>query len=62
MNIIDIIMSYISEEGLQNLKKYKYVSGGYSRLDNLMNPFWERVVELYPIVFVIYNDSGWHLI
>lgn len=43
-------MSFISNNGLENLKKYKYVSGGYSYLDNKINPFWVFVSELYPIV------------
>jgi len=43
-------MSYIPKEGLENLKNYKYVSGGYSTVDNLMNPFWESIVRIYPLV------------
>ncbi|CAD8205485.1 unnamed protein product [Paramecium octaurelia] len=41
-------MAFISNTGLENLKKYKYVSGGYSYLDNKINPFWIFVSELYP--------------
>ena len=43
-------MTYISKEGLDNLSKYKYVSGGYTDLDTMMNPWWEFVVTLVPIV------------
>jgi hypothetical protein len=43
-------MGFITEEGLANLKKYKYVSGGRTLLDNLMNPWWEFVTTLMPMV------------
>ena len=43
-------MGYITEEGLENLKNYKYVSGGYSEVDKIMNPYWEFVVKLIPLV------------
>ena len=39
---------FITKEGLQHIKEHKYKSGGYSILDNLMNPFWEFVVKLMP--------------
>ena len=42
-------MGYITPEGLKNLKAYKYVSGGYSSLDKLMNHWWEFFVTLIPI-------------
>ena len=42
-------MGYITKEGLENLKHYKYVSGGYSSVDNLMNHYWEAVVKLVPL-------------
>ena len=31
------------------MTKYKYVTTGYSALDNLMNPYWTWVVELVPM-------------
>jgi len=31
----------IPHEGLRELDQYKYHSGGYSKLDNKLNPFWE---------------------
>ena len=34
-------MGFITKQGLQNLKLYKYVSGGYSIMDKVMNPWWE---------------------
>lgn len=43
-------MGYITQEGLANLKKYKYVSGGRTILDNLMNPWWEFVTTCMPMV------------
>lgn len=39
---------FITPEGLQQLRQYKYKSGGYTWLDNLMNPFWECTVNLLP--------------
>ena len=36
---------YITVEGLKRLDEYKYISGGYSWLDNKMNPFWQFVVD-----------------
>ncbi len=36
---------FITEEGLKRLDEYKYVSGGYSWLDNKMNPFWVFFVD-----------------
>jgi len=43
-------MSYITKEGLKHLDTYKYKSGGYSKLDNKMNPFWEWVETKVPRV------------
>jgi len=41
-------MGYITKEGLMELKNYQYKSGGYSWLDNKMNPFWVYCVTLLP--------------
>lgn len=43
-------MGYISQEGLENLKKYKYVSGGRTKIDEIMNHWWEFVTTLMPMV------------
>jgi hypothetical protein len=43
-------MGFITEEGLKNLKNYKYVSGGYSFLDKIFNHWWEFFVKLIPMV------------
>ena len=43
-------MGYITEEGLKNLKTYKYVSGGYSFLDKILNHWWEFFIKLIPMV------------
>lgn len=43
-------MGFITEEGLKNLKNYKYVSGGYSVLDKVFNHWWEFFVKLIPLV------------
>lgn len=37
------------------LKNYKYKAGGYSYLDNKINPFWLYVVELLPMVSSLLN-------
>ena len=41
-------MGYITSEGLKQLLNYKYKSGGYTWLDNQINPFWEASVKLIP--------------
>jgi phosphatidylglycerophosphate synthase len=41
-------MGFISKEGLKALDDYHYVSGGYTALDKLMNPFWEWCDTLIP--------------
>lgn len=43
-------MSFITKEGLQELDRYKYVSGEWSWLDTKINPFWEWAVTLVPMV------------
>jgi hypothetical protein len=40
---------YLKQETLVNLKNYKYVSGEYSLLDNLLTPFWNTSVQYLPI-------------
>lgn len=43
-------MPYITPEGLKRLDTYQYKSGGYSKLDNKLNAFWEGVEKLVPRV------------
>jgi hypothetical protein len=43
-------MPFITKEGLRQLDNYKYVSGGYSWLDNQINPYWEWSVKQLPLV------------
>ena len=43
-------MGFITKEGLEELKRYKYVSGGYSFMDKIMNHWWEFFVKLIPLV------------
>lgn len=43
-------MGYITEDGLKALKNYKYVSGGSSQVDKIMNHWWEFFVKLLPMV------------
>eukprot|EP00164_Ancoracysta_twista_P001454 GFYU01001894.1.p1 GENE.GFYU01001894.1~~GFYU01001894.1.p1 ORF type:complete len:399 (-),score=101.14 GFYU01001894.1:39-1133(-) len=42
-------MPFISAQGLEAIANHKYVSGGYSWLDNKFNPFWVACVELLPM-------------
>lgn len=39
---------FITAAGLRQLDNYKYKSGGYTWLDDRMNPYWEFVVKLVP--------------
>jgi len=39
---------YITSDGVKKLAQYKFQSGGYSTLDNLMNPFWIACAALLP--------------
>lgn len=43
-------MGYITDDGLIALKNYKYISGGYSFMDKIMNHWWEFFVKLIPMV------------
>lgn len=43
-------MGFITKEGLEELKRYKYVSCGYSFMDKIMNHWWEFFVKLIPLV------------
>jgi len=43
-----IYEDFISINGIQNLKNYKYASTGYTELDLMMNPFWYKVTEFLP--------------
>lgn len=42
-------VNYLSDEALVNLKRYKYVSGDYSILDKVLNPFWVKCTESFPL-------------
>ena len=55
-------MKFISDKGLDELKRYQYKSGGYTTIDNLMNGFWFGISERLPLVFIFYDHSGWLLI
>ena len=43
-------MGYITDDGLKDIKSYKYVSGGSSYVDKIMNHWWEFFVKLIPLV------------
>lgn len=40
---------FISEEGIVQLKNYKYRAGAYTYFDNAMQPFWNWFVTLFPL-------------
>lgn len=40
--------NYISQQGLENLKVWKYRSGGATQLDRLLNPWWEFIASHTP--------------
>lgn len=42
-------MPYLSTRALKGLRDYKYVAGGYTKLDDLHQPFWNWVVTLFPL-------------
>ena len=42
---------YISQNGLKELSKYKYSGGGYTPLDNVLNPFWVWGANFFPLWF-----------
>lgn len=50
-------MGYITQDGLKALKQYKYVSGGYSKLDMIYNHWWEFFVKLIPLVRINLNSN-----
>lgn len=41
-------VNFLSEEDLINLDLYEYHSGEYSFIDNLLNPFWQKVAYAFP--------------
>lgn len=44
---------FITPEGVQALKNYKYKSGHYTPGDNAMQPFWNWFVSLVPLVSTV---------
>lgn len=49
--------SFITPQGLINLKNYKYRSGLYTYGDNLMQPFWNWFVTLIPLVGPVLTNA-----
>jgi len=41
-------MGFIDKAGLLRIQQHKYVSGSYTIIDNLMQPFWNRVARFIP--------------
>ena len=44
-----ILGEFITKEGLENVKNYKYIPGTYSRVDQIMDPYWKWWVNLLPM-------------
>nr|QZD35611.1 CDP-ethanolamine:1, 2-diacylglycerol ethanolaminephosphotransferase [Lobosphaera incisa]QZD35612.1 CDP-ethanolamine:1, 2-diacylglycerol ethanolaminephosphotransferase [Lobosphaera incisa] len=42
-------MPYLSARALKGLKQYQYKPGGYTKLDDLHQPFWNWAVTLFPM-------------
>ena len=42
-------MPYMSSRALKGLRDYKYVAGGYTWLDRVHTPFWNKTVEFFPL-------------
>ena len=40
---------FITEEGLKELADYKYKPGNYTKLDELLTPYWQWVVSYVPM-------------
>jgi hypothetical protein len=47
---MEIENKYLSKKDLEKIKNHKYQTTGYSKLDNLMNPFWVWCANLIPKV------------
>lgn len=44
-------MEFLKNDDLDNIKKYKYVPGVYTPLDNFLTPFWGFLANLLPMNF-----------
>ena len=42
-------MPYMSSRALKGLRDYKYVAGGYTFLDRVHTPYWNKIVEYFPL-------------
>ncbi|GFH29710.1 CDP-ethanolamine:DAG ethanolamine phosphotransferase, partial [Haematococcus lacustris] len=42
-------MQPLSKEALDGLRSYKYVAGGYTKLDDWHQPFWNACVQRLPL-------------
>ena len=42
-------MGVLTREGFEQLDRYKYVSGTYSPLDNILNHWWNFAITLVPM-------------
>lgn len=47
---MEIENKYLTLKDLEKIKTHSYKTTGYSKLDNLMNPFWIWSADLLPTV------------
>jgi phosphatidylglycerophosphate synthase len=43
-----LYQQYVTPEGIESLKNYKYCPGEYSHLDHILNPYWVQATEYLP--------------
>lgn len=39
----------LSQQALMGLEAYKYRAGGYTKLDDLHQPFWNAIINFFPM-------------
>jgi len=49
---MEIENKYLCLKDLEKIKNHSYKSTGYSKLDNLMNPFWTWCADILPTVSI----------
>jgi hypothetical protein len=49
---------FLNSQELEILSKHRYQSSGYSKLDNLMKPFWVKTAKYIPYVIFKLMNSG----
>ena len=44
-------MADLTEKDLENMKNHKYQTTGYTKIDNMMNPFWIKCASFLPYAY-----------